>query len=93
MNKETLKGEFEKLVHRLVTDRIKEQIIDFTVLWINKKNPEVDRQSMSTVLEVIRIAIDDAFYKNVDDVLNQIDPHLDKFVDEANPLARTEESA
>ena len=93
MNKDNLKGEFEKIVHKLVADRIKEHIVDFTVLWINKNNPEVDRASMSVVLETVRIAVDDAYYKNIDDILGKLDPHLDKFVDAANPLAHTEENA
>lgn len=89
MDKQTLKAKIEKTFHKLVVNQIKEQIIDFTVLYVRRNNMDVDRESMTKILEVIRVAVDDAFYKSIDSTMNTIDGDLQTFMDEANPLAPT----
>lgn len=89
MTKNQLKTEIEKTFHKLVADEIKEQVVDFTVLYVQKNRMEVDRASMSQVLEIVRLAIDDSYYKNIDKCLNALEPTLEEFVSDTNPLAHT----
>lgn len=89
MNKDQLRTEIEKTFQRLITDQIKEQVVDFSVLWVQRNKLAVDRDSMAKVLDVVRIAIDDAYYKNIDVAMNMLEPKLQEFVDDANPLAPT----
>jgi len=89
MNKDQLRTEIEKTFQRLITDQIKEQVVDFSVLWVQRNKLAVDRDSMAKVLDVVRIAIDDAYYKNIDVAMNLLDSKLQEFVDDANPLAPT----
>ena len=89
MNKAMLKSKMEKALFRLVTDEIKEHVVDFTVLYVRRNNLNVDRDSMAKVLDVIRLAIDDAFFKNVDSTMNALDADLEEFIKEVNPLELT----
>jgi ribosome-associated translation inhibitor RaiA len=88
-NKDQLKTEIEKTFHRLVTDEIKEQVVDFTVMWFNKKKIDIDRNTLFQVLEVVRSAIDDSYYKSIDRCIDSLDKSLQEFVDDTNPLALT----
>lgn len=89
MNKDQLKVEIEKTFHKLITDEIKEQVIDFTVLWVQKNKLDVDRNTLFQVLEVVRSAMDDSYYNSVDRCMNSLDSKIQEFVDDTNPLAHT----
>ncbi len=89
MNKDQLKVEIEKTFHKLITDEIKEQVVDFTVLWVQKNKLDVDRNTLFQVLEVVRSAMDDSYYKSVDRCMDSLDPKIQEFVDDTNPLAHT----
>lgn len=89
MTKDQLRTEIEKTFHKLITDEIKEQVIDFTVMWVNKNKLDVDRNTLFQVLEVVRSAMDDSYYKSVDRCMNALDSKIQEFVDDTNPLAPT----
>ena len=89
MDKTTIKSKIERAIYKLVADEIKEHVVDFTVLYIRRNNMDVDRDSMAKVLEVIRVAIDDAYFKNVDSTMQSLDADLEEFVVDANPLEPT----
>lgn len=89
MNKNQLKTEIEKTFHKLIAEEIKEQVVDFTVLYVQKNRMDIDRASLSQVLEVVRLAIEDAYYKNVDHCMNTLDTKIEEFVSDTNPLAHT----
>lgn len=89
MTKDQLRTEIEKTFHKLITDEIKEQAIDFTVMWVNKNKLDVDRNTLFQVLEIVRSALDDAYYKSIDRCMASLEPKIQEFVDDTNPLAPT----
>lgn len=86
MNISQLRTHIEKTFHRLLADEIKEHIVDFTILYIRKNKIAVDSDSLSKILEVVRVAVDDGYYKYVDTALDKLQPKLEEFVADANPL-------
>lgn len=86
MNISQLRTHIEKTFHRLLADEIKEHIVDFTILYIRKNKLAVDSESLSKILEVVRLAVDDGYFKYVDMALDKLQPQLEEFVADANPL-------
>lgn len=90
--KQELTDAIDKTFQKLLTQDIKEQVIDFTVLWIRRNKIDVDRDSLTKILDVFRIAIDDSYHKNSGRVLSKLDAPIDKVLREGNPLGSTKTS-
>ena len=88
--KQELTDAIDKSFQRLLTQDIKEQVIDFTVLWIRRNKLDVDRDSLTKILDVFRIAIDDAYHKNVGRVMQNLEEPMNKALRQTNPLEATE---
>lgn len=80
--KEKLTTEIERTLHKHI-GTVKESSIDFVVLYIRKKNIDVDRDSLSKILEIFRMAIDNEHMNNVDRFLKELDSTLTDFTKEA----------
>jgi len=85
-----LETAIEKEVFNLLR-AVKEHTRDFTVLKIRRQYGEVDRETMTLVLDVVDQAIMDGFHTNIDKVMKNLDKPLSKFADEENPLPPTDE--
>lgn len=71
--------EIEKAVHKYV-EIVKEMSVDSTVLYIQKNNIPVDRDSMAKTIEVFKMALDsqqmqqlDIFVKSLEKTLSTIE--------------------
>lgn len=82
-----LREKIERSFHNLLTNEVKEHLVDFVVLYVQRNKMPVDRDAMTQILEVVRIAIDDAFHQNIDRCMDGLAPALEEFVSDANPLA------
>lgn len=80
--------EVERNIHGLVGE-VREHVEDFTVLTIRRKHPEIDRDQLTTVMAIVRQAIDDGFMTKIDKFMHKLDDSFTKFVEEANPLEQT----
>lgn len=80
----------ERTFHKFITDTIKEHVVDFTVLYVQRNAPDVDRASMAKVLDIMRLAIDDGYFKYVDSVLDSVESKVEEVADAADPLDGTE---
>jgi len=79
--KEKLTTEIErKLFQHIQT--VKESSVDFTVLYIRRNNIDVDRDSLTKICDVFRIAIDNEHRNAVDRFLAELDKSLTAVVDE-----------
>jgi len=80
-----LETEVEKQTHKLVM-QIKEHVRDFTFLYVRRNNVDVDRESMSRVLDVVDLAVQDGYHKNIDKFGHALDKTLSDFSgEEENP--------
>ena len=89
MDKDKLKNEIEREFNQMVNTDIKEDLVDFIVLYVRKNKLPVDRESMSIVLEVMRNAFGDVYFKHVDHMLDRLDGKINDFVDNIDPLRPT----
>jgi len=75
----------------MFTDNVlKEQVVDFTVLFLRKKNIRHTPEDLANILEVFKMAIEDSYMKNIDGLLNNIDKDVDKVLEDTNPLISTD---
>jgi len=73
-----LETNIERQIHGLVSD-IREHVVDFTILKIRKQHPNLDREQLTVVLEVVKQAIDDGFLTRIDRFMKKLDKSLDEF--------------
>lgn len=86
MDRKKLEMEIERQIHGLLTE-VKEHVVDFTVLTIRKRHPEIDRDQLSKILEIVRQGIDDGFMTRIDRFMGKLDKSLADFTkDDENPL-------
>lgn len=78
-----LETNIERQIHGLVSD-IREHVVDFTVLKVRKHHPNLDREQLSVVLEVVKQAIDDGFLTRVDRFMKKIESSLEEFHQDEN---------
>lgn len=83
-DRKKLEVEIEKQLHRFLT-MVSEHAVDYTVLTVRKKNPDIDREHMSVILDTVRKGIDDGFMSNVDRFMSKIDEALLDFSSQENP--------
>lgn len=78
--------EIERHIHGLVSE-VKEHVVDFTVLTIRKRHPEIDRAQLSIILDIVRQGIDDGFMTRIDRFMGKLDKSLADFTrNDENPL-------
>lgn len=80
----------ERKIYNLNNERIKEQVIDFTVLYLRRNNIRHTPEDLNNILEVFRLAMEDAHLKNVDMFISGVDKDLDVLVESINPLNSTD---
>jgi hypothetical protein len=64
---------------------IKEHVQDFTILYVRRNGIELDRDSMSKTLEIVRKGVEDAFLANIDRYKANIDGVLTEYTEQENP--------
>lgn len=82
-----LETAIEKQMYDLVRS-VREYSRDFTILYIRKNKIEVDRDSLSKVLDVVDMAVADGFQKNIDKVMRKLDSDITELT-EPDPLVST----
>jgi len=85
MDRKRLETTIEKNIHGLVNE-VKESTVDFTVLTIRKKHPEIDRDQLSMILDVVRVGIDNGFMTSIDRYMTRLDKDLTELTDSTLPL-------
>jgi len=85
MDRKRLETAIEKNIHGLLNE-IKESAVDFTVLTVRKKHPEIDREQLTVVLDIFRTAIDNGFMTSIDRYMGKLDKDLTELTDQENPL-------
>ena len=86
MDRKKLEMEIERHIHGLVSE-VKEHVVDFTVLTIRKRHPEIDRAQLSIILDIGRQGIDDGFMTRIDRFMGKLDKSLADFTrNDENPL-------
>lgn len=80
----------EKKIYELNNHRIKEQVVDFTVLYLRRNNIRHTEEDLNNILEVFKMAMEDSFLKNVDSFIGSVDKDLDKMVEAIDPLNSTD---
>jgi hypothetical protein len=79
--KDKLTTAVERTVHKHV-DRVKEATIDFTHLYIQRNNIQVDRPSLAAILEIVRKGIDSEHMNKLDIFIKELDGTLNSVVEE-----------
>ena len=97
MDRKKLEMLIERQIHALISE-VKEHVVDFTVLTIRKRHPEIDRAQLSKILEIVQQGIDDGFMTKIDRFMGRLDTSLTEYAGEADPLdvpaeKRTKKSA
>lgn len=85
MDRKRLETAIEKNIHGLLSE-IKESTVDFTVLTVRKKYPEIDREQLTVVLDIVRTAIDNGFMTSIDRYMGRLDKELTELTEQENPL-------
>jgi len=80
----------ERKVYDLTNNRIKEQVVDFTVLYLRRNNIRHTPEDLNNILEVFKMAMEDSYMKNIDSFLGTVDKDLDTLVEAVDPLDSTD---
>jgi hypothetical protein len=81
IKRKKLETNIERQIHSLVSE-IREHVVDFTVLKVRRSHPELDREQLAVVLEIVKHAIDDGFLTRVDRFMKKLDRSLEDFSDD-----------
>lgn len=76
MESTKLKTAIEKEIHSFVS-AIKEHTTDYSVLYVRKHMPHIDREQLSQLLELFTKAVDDAYFTKIDYFMNKLDSSLE----------------
>ena len=74
--KAKLMTDVEKAVHKYL-EVVKEMAIDSTVLYMQKNNIPVDRDSMNKTVEVFKMALDSQQMQQLDRLVRDLDKAID----------------
>ena len=85
MDRKRLETAIEKIIHGLLSE-IKESTVEFTVLTVRKKSPEIDPEQLTVVLDIVRTAIDNGFMTSIDRYMGRLDKELTELTEQENPL-------
>lgn len=90
MDRKKLETEIERQIHALIAE-VKEHVVDYTVLTVRKRHPNIDREQLSVILEVVRQGIDDGFMTKIDRFMGRLDRGLENFSgSDESPLVKSE---
>lgn len=84
------RNRFETLLEREVykfVSLIKEHMFDYTMIYLNRNNIDMDRQQAEMVLKIAQAAIEDGFLSKLDFFKKDMEQVLTEWTDEKNPLA------
>ena len=84
-DRKKLETAIERNIHGLLNE-IKESTVDFTVLTVRKKHPEIDREQLTVVLDIVRTAIDNGFMTSIDRYMGRLNNELTELTGDENPL-------
>jgi len=87
--KQKLRQAIERKVFEFNDRKVKEQVIDFTVLYLRRNNIPHDSEQLAKIFDVFRMGVDDAYFKNIDILMNQIDSDINTFAETVDPLDST----
>jgi len=79
MESTKLKTAIEREIHSFVS-AIKEHTTDYSVLYVRKNMPHIDREQMSQLLELFGKAVDDAYFSKIDYFMNKLDNSLEETI-------------
>ncbi len=66
-----LKTQIEKELHGFVNN-IKEHLVDYTVLYVRRNMPHIDREQLTQILDVVRNGIEDSYFTQIDLFMNKM---------------------
>lgn len=75
-----LETNVERQMHGLVSE-IREHVVDFTVLKVRRSYPEIDRDQLTKILEIVKAGVDDGFMTKVDRFVKKLDESLVDFAE------------
>lgn len=84
VTKQKLRNDIERNVRLLVGERIKNHVQDFSVLYVRRNKLQVDGESMVKLLDVVGVAIDDAYLKFIDEFTSKIATSLETFEEDCS---------
>jgi hemerythrin-like domain-containing protein len=90
MNNSKIKTLIEKELHGFI-ENIKEHLIDYTVLYVRRHKPHIDREQLTEILEIVRGGIDDSYFSQIDKFINKMNVTLDSAT-ESEPTEKTKKS-
>lgn len=77
INKAKLSTEIEKITHRYL-ESVKEMAVDSTILFMQRNNIPVDRDSMMKTIEVFKESLDSQQMQQFDKFVLEVDKVLSK---------------
>lgn len=75
-----LKTQIEKEMHGFVNN-IKEHLVDYTVLYVRKNMPHIDREQLTQILEVVRNGIEDSYFTQIDSFMNKMNITIEENIE------------
>lgn len=85
MDRLKLETSIEREVFRLV-EQIREHMYDHTMIYLNQRQSDIDRDVASRLLDIAKGAVDDGLYSKIDFFKKNIDGVLTEFTETENPL-------
>jgi len=81
-----LETAIEREVYKFVS-QLKEHMYDYTMIYLNRTQSDIDRVVADRILQVAKNAVEDGFMTKVDFFKKAIDEPLDHFTEtDSNPL-------
>lgn len=77
--KNLIRTEIEKNLHSLVCVQVKDHIRDFVMLTVRRNQVPVEKFAVEHLIKTTELAIDDAFKRNVDALLDSIVESTEKY--------------
>ncbi|NDB86488.1 MAG: hypothetical protein EB127_27890 [Alphaproteobacteria bacterium] len=86
-----LKTQIEKELHGFVTN-IKEHMVDYTVLYVRRNMPHIDREQLTQILDVVRNGIEDSYFTQIDSFMTKMNVTIEETV-ESETTTKSKKSA
>jgi hypothetical protein len=75
-----LKTQIEKELHGFVNN-IKEHMVDYTVLYVRRNMPHIDRDQLTQILDVVRNGIEDSYFTQIDHFMTKMNVTIEESVE------------
>lgn len=82
-----LETAIERETYRFV-EVIKEHMYDYTMIYLNRNQVDIDRQVADRLLQIAKAAVEDGLLSKMDFYKKGIDAALTEFTEAENPLPR-----